>query len=107
MRHGGASEDILSRRRLLVDIKRRGRWVSDSGLKRYGKETRLLGELLKIHPNVLAFGREFVQHFEALMLGSPRLPSLPGKAAVSPHVLEEMQKLAADAASRGSQSTLK
>ena len=107
LRHGGASEDILSRRRLLVDVKRRGRWVSDSSLKRYGKETRLLSELLKIHPNVLAFGREVMQHFEALMLGCRRLPSLPGKGAVSPHVLKEMNLLAASAASRGSLSALK
>ena len=107
LRHGGASEDILSRQRLLADVKRRGRWVSDSSLKRYGKETRLLSELLKVHPNVLAFGREVMRHFEALMLGFRRPPSMPAKGAVSPRVLEKMQQLAASAASRGSLSALK
>ena len=97
----------MSRRRLLVDVTRRGRWVSDSSLKRYGKETRFLSELLKIHPNVLAFGRVVMKHFKALMLSCRRLPSLPGKAGVSPHFLEEMRMLAADAASRGSLSALK
>ena len=107
LRHGGASEDILSQRRALADVKRRGRWVSDSSLKRYGKETRLLSELLKIHPNVLSFGREVMLHFEALMLGSRMLPSPPAKGAVSPNVLEQMRALAAAAASRGSLSALR
>ena len=30
LRHGGAWEDVLCHRRLLVDVKRRGRWVSDT-----------------------------------------------------------------------------
>eukprot|EP00972_Heterocapsa_arctica_P038827 5721550-Heterocapsa_arctica.AAC.1 len=37
MRHGGASEDLLSHSRPQDDVKRRGRWSTDSSLRRYAK----------------------------------------------------------------------
>eukprot|EP00973_Karenia_brevis_P006482 882223-Karenia_brevis.AAC.1 len=58
LRHGGASEDILRRRRSVQEVKRRGRWTSDASLKRYAKEARLLSEISKLHPSILAFGRQ-------------------------------------------------
>eukprot|EP00973_Karenia_brevis_P059127 8231961-Karenia_brevis.AAC.1 len=58
LRHGGASEDLLRRRRSLQEVRRRGRWMSDSSLKRYAKETRLLAELSKIPEQVLLYGRQ-------------------------------------------------
>ena len=42
LRHGGASHDILSNRRSLLEVKRRGLWRSDASLKRYGKEAKVL-----------------------------------------------------------------
>ena len=77
LRHGGASEDILSRRRLLVDVKRRGRWVSDSSLRRYGKETRLLSELTKVHPDVLAYGDRILGLLPSLFLEAAPVPAPP------------------------------
>jgi hypothetical protein len=57
LRHGGASFDLLTRRRTLAEVKRRGRWAADSSVRRYGKEGRLHAETLKVPPAVLAFGQ--------------------------------------------------
>ena len=107
LRHGGASEDLLSHRRSVPEVKRRGRWVSDVSLKHYGKETRLLKELLKVHANVLNFGRFVMEHFVQVMLGTVRVPSLPGRGSVSAEVAQKIARLAAAAASSGSFAALK
>ena len=107
LRHGGASEDLLSRRRSVPEVKRRGRWVSDVSLKRYGKETRLLKELLKVHANVLDFGRYVMEHFVEVMLGTRPVPSLPGRGRVSAEVEQKIARLAAATASSGSFAALK
>ena len=107
LRHGGASEDLLSRRRSVQDVKRRGRWVSDSSLRRYGKESRLLKELQKIHPNVLNFGRFVMEHFLEVMLGTVPVPSLPGRGSVSAEVALKIKRLVEVAASSGSLAALR
>ena len=48
LRHGGASEDILSKDREYLEVKARGRWCTDVSLRRYAKPAqlrRLMGEL--------------------------------------------------------------
>lgn len=52
LRHGGASEDALSRARPLAEIRARGRWRSDSSLRRYAKPAMLqkLLQLKKVAP---------------------------------------------------------
>ena len=72
LRHGGASEDLLGRKRSLAEIKRRGRWASDMSLKRYTKETRLMSELAKVDPRVIKYGREIQQDISAFLLGVKR-----------------------------------
>lgn len=47
LRHGVASDDLLSGRRCLAEAQRRGRWKSSGSLARYAKETRMLAELLR------------------------------------------------------------
>ena len=56
LRHGGASYDLLHKRRPLHSIKIRGRWTSDASLKRYAKESRLIQETHKIPRPTLEFG---------------------------------------------------
>ena len=88
-------------------MKRRGRWVSDSSLRRYGKESRLLKELQKIHPNVLNFGRFVMEHFLEVMLGTVPVPSLPGRGSVSAEVALKIKRLVEVAASSGSLAALR
>ena len=88
-------------------MKRRGRWVSDSSLKWYGKESRLLKELQKIHPNVLNFCRFVMEHFLEVMLGKVPVPSLPGRGSVSAEVALKTERLVEVAASSGSLAALR
>ena len=67
MRHGGASEDLLLRRRSALEVKRRGRWRSDDSLKRYGKETRLLAELSKIPKMTMRIGEQASLALDAVL----------------------------------------
>ena len=79
LRHAGASEDLLGKRRTVEEVKKRGRWVADSSLKRYGKETRLQTELNKVDPAIVNFGRQVHDNIEAVLLREVqvRAPQLP------------------------------
>ena len=57
LRHGGASHDLTNKLRPASEVKRRGRWVSDKSLKRYGKETRLLQMISKTRQSILNLGQ--------------------------------------------------
>ena len=67
LRHGGASDDLLTRRRSLEQVQARGRWVSASSLRRYTKATRLLRELQEVHSDVFSFGDFVMNQFTALV----------------------------------------
>ena len=77
LRHGGASEDLLSHQRSISDVKARGRWASDSSLRRYSKATRLLSELTKVHPDVLAYGDQVLALLPRLFLEAALVPPPP------------------------------
>ena len=77
MRHGGASDDLLHRRRSLLEIKRRGQWSTDTSLKRYGKESRLQSEVAKVSPATLQYGSYIQKHLPSLLLGVMRVPPPP------------------------------
>ena len=55
LRHGGASSDMLSRRRGAADVMLRGRWRSLSSLRRYAKPGQLAKLLNDLTPPVRAF----------------------------------------------------
>ena len=67
MRHGGASHDLLTSARTVDAVKRRGRWKSDSSLRRYGKETRILSELNKVAPQVVELGSLVAAELSSLL----------------------------------------
>ncbi|CAK0845134.1 unnamed protein product, partial [Prorocentrum cordatum] len=69
LRHGGASDDMLSQRRQLGEIQRRGRWRTAKSLNRYTKETKLLDELAWIPPEVMELGAFVESNLEALVGG--------------------------------------
>ena len=75
MRHGGVSHDLMHRLRTVDEAKRRGRWRTDTSLRRYGKETRILSELRKVDARVLAFGELVAHHLADLLAG--RMAPLP------------------------------
>jgi hypothetical protein len=77
LRHGGASEDLASKRRDGLGVKRRGGWRTDSSLKRYAKETRLQAELRKIHPQVIAYGRLVLTQLELFFRHPDLVPGPP------------------------------
>ncbi|CAK0824461.1 unnamed protein product [Prorocentrum cordatum] len=74
LRHGGASEDLLSGARTPEQVMRRGRWATVASLRRYGKETRLLREAAKVDPDVLLFGEIVERNFLDVLRGGPLLP---------------------------------
>ena len=84
LRHGGASDDLLTLRRDLAAVKKRGRWASDSSLKRYTKEIRLLAELHKVPKPVIAYGELVQLHLKPLLLGLIRLPAPPSLPVTDP-----------------------
>ena len=53
LRHTGPSQDRLSNQRSLAQVKRRGRWASDSSVKRYEKSSRINARLAALPQEVL------------------------------------------------------
>ena len=77
LRHGGASHDLLAKRRSPLEVKARGRWRSDAMLKRYGKEARALAELHKAPPAAVAFGGQMQARLAGIFLDGAPLPPAP------------------------------
>ena len=82
LRHGGASEDLLGHLRSVAAVKRRGRWRSDSPLRRYGKETRLQSVLNSVSPKVLQFGLRMDSRIAGCLLKLATVPALPSQSAL-------------------------
>ena len=64
LRHGGASDDLLNRRRSIEEVKKRGQWRTDSSLRRYGKETKALSQIHLMPPPVKEFGQKVAENLE-------------------------------------------
>ncbi len=68
LRHGGASDDLLRRRRSVEEVLRRGRWrCQDSAPVRQGDA--LLGQLRSVPDDVMKFGLLVGDHFAAVVEG--------------------------------------
>ena len=67
LRHGGASDDLLTGRRSPLEVQRRGRWAVASSMRRYGKEGSLLDEMARVNAEVFAFGALVEANFSALL----------------------------------------
>ncbi|CAK0810621.1 unnamed protein product [Prorocentrum cordatum] len=89
MRHGGVSYDLLTQRRSMERVCRRGRWAVMSSMRRYAKETALLRELQDGAEGVYAFGHLVEGRFcELLEMGFLRNWCL---AQVPSQLVEAMQ----------------
>ena len=72
LRHGGASEDILSARRTLAEVKTRGHWSQDSSVKRYAKPGMVQQLLAALSPAARAHGEAQWTRLEDLFAGRAR-----------------------------------
>jgi hypothetical protein len=55
LRHGGATHDLTSKDRAYNAVKARGRWLTDSSVRRYTKVGRVQQLLNKLTKNNLSF----------------------------------------------------
>jgi integrase len=78
LRHGGATHDILTRRRSMLEVKQRGRWQSDNSLRRYVKLARLQHEQSKIPKSVSETGLQVIANLPQLLHAAlPGIQLLP------------------------------
>jgi hypothetical protein len=91
LRHGGASHDLLARRRTLAQVKERGRWVADTSLRRYAKATRMQQRVNDLDPSIDEFGCAVLAHLPSLIEATFRsgrfplaAPSVPGRLRARP-----------------------
>eukprot|EP00435_Cladocopium_sp_Y103_P024584 s857_g6.t1 len=77
LRHGGATHDVVARRRPMLEVKQRGRWSSDSSLKRYVKEAKLQADLAKVPESVKEFGMQIVQGLPQFLTNPLSVPKVP------------------------------
>lgn len=75
-RHGGAAEDLNGAEREYSSVKARGRWMSDSSVRRYTKVGKIQQMLAKLSSGHVEFCRWSLQNMNKVMSGliSPRLP---------------------------------
>ena len=67
LRHGGATHDILTRRRSMLEVKQRGLWKSDNSLRRYVKLARLQHEQSIIPKSVSEKGLQVLANLPQLL----------------------------------------
>ncbi|CAK0811879.1 unnamed protein product, partial [Prorocentrum cordatum] len=67
LRHGGASDDLLSGRRTRKEVKDRGRWRTDQSLNRYAKRARMQQRLGQLDPALVDFGQKVESDLLGLM----------------------------------------
>ena len=71
-RHAGASHDMLERRRSELEIKGRGRWKTDSSLRRCGEPARAA-----MPPATASFGKAVARKYDEIFNRQGVLPPLP------------------------------
>ena len=74
LRHGGASFDRMTNRRTLDAIKRRGRWTSDSSLRRYERAATAQRVLTQLPEESKLYGHRVAQHLQQYFKGTLREP---------------------------------
>ena len=77
LRHAGPSVDALSGRRSLAEIKARGRWRSDTSVRRYAKAARILSEASEFDSQILLFGEQVKEVIREHFLRGVALPPPP------------------------------
>ena len=70
LRHGGASEDLISGARSKGEVMRRGRWRTEGSVLRYGKPAMLHRLLGVMSPALVSHGELAWQHLQGLLEGT-------------------------------------
>ena len=68
-RHGGASRDSLQRLRSVAEIRRRGRWASESSARIYDKPGRMQQLINQYEGKLRQFGDQVQRDFPRLFRG--------------------------------------
>ena len=76
LRHAGASHEVLNNLRSLENIKLRGRWKTDSSMRRYLKAAKAMDMANKFPAAVLAYGIEVEKELPGILSGATP-PSAP------------------------------
>ena len=62
LRHTGPANDILTEKRTIEQVRRRGRWLSLRSVERYTKTAHLIADLARMPQQIVQYGREFLAH---------------------------------------------
>ena len=78
LRHVGASDDLITRHRDLMSIKKRGRSVNSSSFQRCAKKSMVAAEARNVNPAVVSYGLHVGADLHGVISGlrliHPRLP---------------------------------
>ena len=69
LRHGGASEDLNARTRDYNSVQQRGRWKTDTSVRRYAKTGKLQKLLQEVEPNILEYCRRSLRLVPQILQG--------------------------------------
>ena len=83
LRHGGASDDLVARRRTALEIQARGGWASPQSFLRYAKPGRILAEMGKLPPGLLDFGKAVDAALASIFLSGAPIPAPPPRSAAA------------------------
>ncbi|CAK0836918.1 unnamed protein product [Prorocentrum cordatum] len=97
LRHGGALDGSVSRRRNAFQGGLQGRLASVKSLELYGKETKLLPEIRSAHGGVFRPGHLKLEHFWAVVMTDGTLEASIGHLTPATFVLAELLGLEKDA----------
>jgi len=70
VRHAGASFDHASQQKSIADVKRKGRWASDSAARRYEKSGRINEQLENLEPKILEYCENSVKLIRGVLCRS-------------------------------------
>ena len=79
LRHGGAAHDLLFRRRERAAVKARGRWVTESSLRRYTKTGQVQKMLNAVSPAVLKYCNDAQKLLPTVVFGRTPPPPPPAQ----------------------------
>ncbi len=78
LRHSGPSWDVLTGRRHLAEVQRRGRWASPASLARYEKSSKITEQLSHLSAETASFLQVSARDLGAILQGGQRPPQPPG-----------------------------
>ena len=77
LRHGGASDDALKRRRSFQGIQDRGRWRTEASVRRYKKHARVMKEAERLPKATREYGLAVERSLGPILLGHASSPAPP------------------------------